>query len=175
MSVKVASAGEIKADIVANDSPSFTPVFEDNLSYQLGWSIAVSGDTLIAGSWDGNYCEWCSEDDEPLPGAARVFIRTSVGSNLDWEQQGDPLIVDDGEGGVYEGYRVAIDGDTALISATKRCQYCYTARLFVFERSNGIWNQTKMLHAGEDNRDDGAILRVALEGNTGRLYFSIHS
>lgn len=157
---------------MANDSPSFSSAFEENHSFQLGWSIAVSGDTLIAGSWDGYYCYWCSEDDEsePLPGAARVFIRTSADSNQDWEQQGDPLIVDDGEGGVYEGYRVAIDGDTALISATKRCQYCWAARLFVFERSNGIWNQTKMLHAHEDSRDDGTILRIALEGNTGKSF-----
>ncbi|KAL7502436.1 hypothetical protein ACHAXN_000403, partial [Cyclotella atomus] len=104
-------AWETKAEIVP-----------DELDSRLGWSIDVSGNTLIAGSWheqlywnetsnawDGKY---------QLPGSATVFVRTSANSNLEWEQQGNPLVVDDGEGGSYYGYRVALDGDTALISAT---------------------------------------------------------
>jgi hypothetical protein len=101
-------------------------------------------------------------------GSARVFVRTNPGSNVDWEQQGDPLIVDDEDGGVYTGYRVAIDGDTALISATHSSNGF--ARLFVFERSNNVWIQTKMLHTGIDSYDGYADgLRIALEGNTGEI------
>jgi hypothetical protein len=119
----------------------------------LGWSIDVSDDTLIAGSWNRI----------DLTSSATVFVRTSTDSNLDWEQQGEPLVVDDGEGGSYYGYRVAIDGDTVLISATK--METQEARLFVFERSDGVWEQTKMLHT--DGIDDGNILRIALDGDTG--------
>jgi predicted SPOUT superfamily RNA methylase MTH1 len=120
----------------------------------LGWSIDVSGDSLIAGSWNRS---------DLTRSSATVFVRTSTDSNLDWEQQGEPLVVDDGEDGSYYGYRVAIDGDTALISATKT--ETQEARLFVFERSDGVWEQTKMLHSG--GFDDGNILRIALDGDTG--------
>jgi predicted SPOUT superfamily RNA methylase MTH1 len=107
----------------------------------LGWSIDVSDDTLIAGSWNRI----------DLTSSATVFVRTSTDSNLDWEQQGEPLVVDDGEGGLYYGYRVAIDGNTALISASKI--ETQEARLFVFERSGGVWEQKKILHTG--GHDDG--------------------
>jgi hypothetical protein len=103
----------------------------------------------------------------PTLGSARIFVRTNPGSNVDWTQQGDPLIVNDGEGGVYSGYGVEIDGDTALISAT-HTSTGYT-RLFIFERSNGIWTQTKMLHTGINTYDgNGYGCPIALEGNTGK-------
>lgn len=161
-------AWEVKATISPNDHSDFAPDLSRDRGF--GWSIAVSGDTLIAGSWDKSTGYWDEDTntfvyDDPHPGSARVFVRTSSDSNTDWEQQGDPLIVDDGESGVYYGYRVAVDGDTALISATH--QVSGIARLFVFERSNAVWQQSKMLHVREDYYDDGNILRVALEGNTG--------
>jgi hypothetical protein len=118
----------------------------------LGWSMDVSGDTLIAGSWNGGFRHNLGWDPiYQLPGSAAVFVRTSTDSNLDWEQQGEPLVVDDGEGGLYYGYRVAIDGNTALISASKI--ETQEARLFVFERSGGVWEQKKILHTG--GHDDG--------------------
>ncbi|KAL7502533.1 hypothetical protein ACHAXN_000470, partial [Cyclotella atomus] len=47
------------------------------------------------------------------------------------------------------------------------------ARLFVFERSDGVWEQTKMLHADSDvyddwndDYDDWHIPRIALDGDT---------
>jgi hypothetical protein len=140
----------------------------------LGWSIDVSDDTLIAGSWNGNYRYNPTSESYweyyQLPGSATVFIRTSAGSNLEWEQQGEPLVVDDGEDGSYYGYRVAIDGDTALISAAK--METQEARLFVFERSGGVWVQTKMLHTG--GLEDGNILRIALDGDTGECRYLTH-
>jgi hypothetical protein len=102
-----------------------------------------------------------------------VFVRTNPGSNANWEQQGDPLIVDDGEDGVYSGYRVAIHGDTALISVTHTINGF--GRLFVFERSNGVWSQVKMLHTGVDIYDGmGFGFSIALEGNTGKPSVLLH-
>jgi hypothetical protein len=109
---------------------------------------------------------------EPKPGSARVFVRTNPESNVDWEQQGDPLIVDDGDGGVYEGYRVAIDGDTALISV--RNVESWNAGLFVFERTGDVWKQTAILHKSTPHYGDEDILRIALEGNTGKLLISFN-
>ena len=93
-----------------------------------------------------------------------MFVPRTSGSNVDWEQQGNPLIVDDGEGGDYYGYRVAIDGNTALITATHREDY--RQRLFVFQRSGVVWDQVAMLHVDKSYHDD--VLRVAIEGDTGK-------
>jgi hypothetical protein len=137
-----------------------------------GWSIDISGDTLIAGSWmDGPFVYWDQDTNSMVTlnqtqGSARVFVRTNPDSNVDWEQQGDELIVDDGEGGSYYGYRVAIDGDTALVSVTN--SDTHWARLFIFERSNGAWEQTKMLHTAIDSYG-GIVLHIALEGSTGEI------
>jgi hypothetical protein len=169
-------AWEVKANIMASDRAYFTPVLSPDPG--LGWSIDVSGDTLIAGSWtDGPYPYWDSSTNtvvemDPPPGSARVFVRTNPESNVDWEQQGDPLIVDDGEGGVYEGYRVAIDGDTALISV-RTVGGSFDAGLFVFERTGDVWEQTAVLHKSTPHYGDD-ILRIALEGNTGKLLISFN-
>jgi hypothetical protein len=142
----------------------------DELDSRLGWSIDVSGNTLIAGSWHEqlywNETSNAWDGKWYLPGSATVFVRTSADSNREWEQQGEPFVVDDGEGGSYYGYRVALDGDTALISATTlNPTLPPVAKLFVFERSGGVWEQTKILHTV--GFDDGNILRIALDGDTG--------
>jgi predicted SPOUT superfamily RNA methylase MTH1 len=111
-------------------------------------------------------------DEFPKPSSARVFVRTNSNSNIEWEQKGDPIIVDDGEGGVYEGYRVAIDGDTALISVRNVAQ-SRNAGLFVFERTGDVWEQTAMLHNSTPHYGED-ILRIALEGNTGKLLISFY-
>ena len=160
-------AWEIKAEVMP-----------DEVDHGMGWSIDVSGDTLIAGSWKER--QWLynetlgySVQEDVHPGAAYVFVRTDPSSNLGWEQQGDPLVVDDEEGGFYIGYRVAIDGDTALISATQ--SDTNVARLFVFERTDGVWEQKKMLHMdGVDYYHE--ILRIDIDGNTGEsVYNLVHS
>ena len=161
-------AWEVKADIFPNDDPDFTPVLSPDRGF--GWSIDVSGDTLIAGSrsfdygYDESVQNWVPI--EPHPGSARIFVRVTAGSNVDWEQQGDPLIVNDGEGGAYYGYRVAIDGDTALIAATQYAIDEYRQRVFVFQRSGGVWVQEMMLHVDKTYHDN--VLRVAIEGDTGK-------
>jgi hypothetical protein len=78
----------------------------------------------------------------------------------------DPLVyettltVPGGAPGDYFGYHVAVDGDTAAISAAGQ------NRVYVFVRSNGIWVQQDTLEppAGEDS--DPAFGIVALSGDT---------
>jgi len=150
---------EYKALLSPNADPSNDPSLADNL----GLHVAIDGNTAIVGSYgDGSSL-----------GSARVFVRTNVGSNLQWTQQ-DIIIVDDGldQNNGYMGYTVAVDGDTALIGAYKT-EPNMIARLFVFVRSEGIWTQQAVLHTEYDGSyfDDGRIPipRVALEGNTAVL------
>ena len=58
-----------------------------------------------------------------------------------------------------------------MISATK--METSVAKLFVFERSGGVWEQTKM--SLNDGVDVWNVLRIALDGDTGktkRMWFS---
>ena len=84
----------LKSSILFTQPPAWENKAEiepNEIDSGLGWSIDVSGDTLIAGSWKvRQYCynetsnEWMVENQ--LQGSVSVFIRTSTDSNLDWEQ-----------------------------------------------------------------------------------------
>lgn len=147
---------ELKAEIVPNDGPDFTPVLTPDEKF--GHSIAVSGDTLLAGSGSS--------------GSVRVFVRANPTSNLDWVQQGEPLIMDDGAGRSPTILDVDIDQDTALISARFYGGY---PKAFIYERDNGAWQQRKMLNIPNNWYDVYSFYRVALEGNTGELSHSYTS
>ena len=155
------SAWDLKAQVFAVNS-DLSP------DYGFGWSVAISGDTFIAGSYNNAEYDWETDTYGPGQGSARVFKRASLGSQVLWEQQGDPLVVKDLDDmdSKYVGYRVAIDDDTALISATKGVGG--VARLFVFERTATGWEQSAMLHVDNNYFDDGRIPQVALEGDTGQ-------
>ena len=110
--------------------------------------------------------DWETESYGPGQGSARVFRRVD-NSNLSWEQVQDPLIVNDpsNPSAKYFGYRVAIDGPTALIAATREDNGVKKSKVFVFELSvSGVWEQTAILPV--DMLDDGETPRVALQGDT---------
>lgn len=143
---------------------------DSSLDDGFGWSVAISGDTFIAGSYNSAEYDWATDSYGPGKGSARVYKYSGPGSEVLWEQQGDPLIVYDDQdpNAEYIGYRVAISGNTTLISATKGVGGI--ARLFVFELTANGWKQTAMLHIDNDYLDDGHIPRVALEGDVGKSY-----
>lgn len=63
------------------------------------------------------------------------------------------------------GYRVAMDGPTALIAATRENGGVNKSKVFVFEfLQNGAWEQTAVLPI--ETLDDGRIPQVALQGDT---------
>lgn len=153
---------QLKAEIFpdpTNDS-LLTP------DHGFGWSVDYSVDTLIVGSYRAGKYESETSTYAAGEGSARVFVRSDPSSNIEWIQQGPPLVIDDPDyAGDYVGYRVAIDGDTALVSATRGEHGA--ARLVVFTRSGDTWTQEVILAPGGDDPDDGLIPRVALEGDVG--------
>jgi hypothetical protein len=109
--------------------------------------------------------DWETESYGPGQGSARVFRRVG-NSNLSWEQVQDPLIVNDpaNPSAKYFGYRVAIDGTTALIAATREANGVKKSKIFVFELSaSDVWEQRATLPV--DMLDDGQTPRVALQGD----------
>jgi len=153
------STWDIRAQVTAIN-PDSSP------DYGFGWSVAMSGDTFIAGSYNSAEYIWETDSYGPGQGSARVFKYSGPESEELWEQQGEALVVNDPDDSdaAYVGYRVAIDGNTALISATRGVGG--VARLFIFELTENGWDQTAMLHIDNDYLDDERIPRVALEGGT---------
>ncbi|PCJ48300.1 MAG: hypothetical protein COA74_09275 [Gammaproteobacteria bacterium] len=122
-----------------------------------GISAAISGDTILVGA-DLN------EEKGFNAGAAYVFIR----SGDSWKQQAK-LTADDGAEGDIFGVRVALEDNTALISARRddhQDMGVDTGSVYVFTRSSTVWSQQAKLTAPDGKADDRFGRSVALSGET---------
>jgi len=123
------------------------------LDDELGWSVALSGDTALVGG------PYVGADDR---GAVYVFVR-SAGT---WSQEGPALVATDGAANDYFGCSVALSGDMALIGAHGADVGSQTNQgaAYVFVRSGSTWAFEKQLIAGDV--DDAFGYSVALAGDT---------
>ena len=141
------------AKLLASDS-----LFGENL----GWSVAVSGDTIVAGA---PYADVGGNTDE---GAAYVFVRPLNG----WVNGTETAKLI--EGGVaidHLGYSVAVDGDTVAVGAPDADVGPDSSRgaVFVFVKPGTGWAsgiQTAELTASDGVSDDQLGWSVAVEGDT---------
>ena len=81
------------------------------LVFKLGYSVAISGDVVVVGSWDSVSPNWDQ-------GAAYVYIKPGGGWAGDLTQSAK-LVASDGAAHDYFGYSVAISGDTVVVGAYK--------------------------------------------------------
>ncbi len=118
----------------------------------LGYSIAISGDTLVVGAFGNGGV-----------GAAYVFVRTGT----TWTQQAK-LTASDGTGADHFGRAVAVDGDTALIGSDRYDNGGSNdaGAAYVFVRSGANWSQQAKLTAGDPGSNDYFGHSVALSGGT---------
>jgi hypothetical protein len=123
-----------------------------------GWSVALSGETALIGAYQhdvgGNVYQ----------GAAYAFVR----SGTTWSQQAE-LNASDGAPGDLFGYAVALDGDTAVVSAQDdTVDYQQQGSAYVFTRSGTAWNQQVQLVASDAGMVErfGSNTGVAVEGDT---------
>ena len=127
-----------------------------------GFSVALDGETALIGA----EAQPGEDGVKPLgPAAAYVFTR----SGETWSQQ---QVLADGAGGVDEwtryGYSVALDGDTAVVSESRRAVdgNVQQGALHVYTRSAGVWTHQQLLV-----QDDGAAndmfggLAIAVQGD----------
>lgn len=127
------------------------PPSSDNAP-SFGASIAVSGNTMIVGSWGGIYFE----------GAVYIFVR----NGRDWVQQAR-LTPNGGAIGDYYGMKVAISGDTAFVSAEKATVSVQgQGVVYVYTRSGTTWTQRERIvnNTPIQNERYGTVLDV--DGNT---------
>ncbi len=121
-------------------------------SDQFGYSMAISGDTLLIGTVGSG------------SGARAAYLFNRQG-NL-WQQVKKP-IASDGVAGDYFGRSVAISNDTLLVGAFQANDLQGVA--YLFERNQGgadNWGQIKKITASDGAAGDRFGLSVAISGDT---------
>lgn len=125
----------------------------DNVSSDFGHVIALDGNTAIIGAPDyGGY--------DP---AAYIFIREEE----TWVQQAKLTASDSGYGD-YFGYRVALDGDKAIVGALYNDNENgeQAGAAYIFTRSGSTWAQQAKLIASDGAANDKFGYAVAINGDT---------
>ncbi len=122
---------------------------------QLGFSVALHKDTLVAGA---PYHDAKGADS----GAAHVFTRSGTA----WSQQ-TKLLASSGGAGDRFGHAVTVNGDTVVVGAPyDDDKGGDSGAAFVFARKGSSWSQQKLLLAADAAAADLFGTGVALEGNT---------
>jgi hypothetical protein len=146
---------------------------------QFGYSIALSGDTLVVGApfEDGKATGVDGDQDDDTrsaAGAAYVFTRTeSV-----WSQQAY-LKASNTDAADRFGESVALSGDTVVVGAFREDSNdtgvngdgtdnlsIFAGAAYVFTRTEGDWNQQAYLKASNTGANDNFGISVAVSGDT---------
>ena len=124
---------------------------------ELGYSVAISGNTIVAGSPTHN------SDMAHSVGAVYVFTDTAG----TWSQSQE-LTANDGAGGDYFGISVAISGSTLVAGAPYRLVGSNSEQgtVYVFANGAGGWMQSQELTAQDGGADDLFGDSVAISGST---------
>jgi hypothetical protein len=97
-----------------------------------------------------------------LSGPATAGVLAPAGS---WPQQ--KITADDAAMGDTFGYAVAVDGNVAVVGAPDGGNAGNgQGAVYVFVRSDGIWQQTQKLLAGDGASDDGFGFSVSVSGDS---------
>jgi hypothetical protein len=145
---------------------------------RFGWSVAVSGDTLVVGAYaenssatgvDGNQ----ADNSAGNSGAAYVFVR--LGGV--WSQQAYLKASNSGAGDFF-GYSVAVSGNTVVVGAQFEDSNATgvngdqannsspnVGAAYVFVRSGGVWSQQAYLKASNTQAGDQFGECVAISGD----------
>jgi hypothetical protein len=126
-------------------------------SDKLGYSVSISGDTVVAGASPG------APGINPLPGAAYVFTRT----NGTWTQQAKMTSPDGGPSDGF-GSSVAVSGDTAVVGAHDHDvgTNLEQGSAYVFVRAEGNWVYQAKLTAADGTTNDKFGNSVAISGDS---------
>jgi uncharacterized protein (TIGR03437 family) len=125
---------------------------------QLGFSVSVSGDTVLAGAPVKNCKFFCGTSRAVGVGGAYVFAR----SGSSWSQQAD-LVSSDGTPSDAFGSSVGVSGTTAIVLEGYN-ESLLTGSVFAFVRSGSSWIQQAKLLASDRVTGDG-LTSAAVSGN----------
>ncbi len=120
-----------------------------------GYSVGISGDTVIAGAY--------KDDDYRVDsGSAYVYVRAGE----EWSRQAKLTA---GDGAIYDkfGCSVGLSGDTAVVGAYWDDDAgSASGSAFVFIRSNTVWSQQAKLTASDAAASDWFGCSVGVSGDT---------
>ena len=128
-----------------------------HLTGQMGRSVAVDGDTMIAGA--------DSTDPNGLSdaGVARVYRADGLGG---WTLEAE-LTASDAAAGDQFGGSVSVSGDTAVVGASGDDDGgSSSGSAYVFTRSGGVWTQQQKLTASDAAAYDYFGWSVSVTGDT---------
>jgi hypothetical protein len=142
-----------------------SPGTESSLGGELGWSVAISGNTIVAGApYDAA---------SPSFGEAYVFVRPPGGwvsatqtAELSASDPSNP------NGDEYFGWSVGVSGNTIVVGAYHQGAgggYAAPGAAYVFTMPSGGWvnaTQTAELTASDPNGDEDLGWSVAVSDNT---------
>ncbi|MFS4459561.1 hypothetical protein [Bdellovibrio sp. HCB2-146] len=142
-------------------------------SDNFGWSVAISGDTIVVGAPLHDY-DAAGADAQTTAGAAWVFKRSAAVWNQEQKLVGTGLngrFADD-----YFGWSVVIDGDTVIVGcpdqsydASGGAAVSDAGAAFVFLRTGSTWSlQQKLVAIGTAARGVGDYFgaKLAISGDT---------
>jgi hypothetical protein len=136
-------------------SQGMLTVSDGAIGDQLGDSVALAGDLLLAGA------PYHSVGANNGVGSAYIFSR----SGANWSQQAR-LVAGDGATHDFFGLSVAIAADLAVVGAPSNFGEADSAgAAYEFARSTTSWNQVAKLHAPDAARDDRLGGTVAITGS----------
>ena len=132
-----------------------------SLAY-LGYSVAVDGDTVLAGAF-GSYTAFGRTGN----GSAYVFAKPASG----WTDGNETakLTASDRQPSGYFGFSVALDGDTAVIGASQHSDPeigAGSGAAYVFARESGVWGEKARLTHSDAAAGDNFGVSVAVEDGT---------
>ena len=119
---------------------------DPNMGDQFGWSVDISGHTIIVGAPIN------SENNLIEHGSAYIFTLNRQGNKDNWEEKAvlDPK--EDGRRNDNFGYAVAIDGDYAAIGSPGINSS--TGAVYVYKRSGGAWKQQQKIEVADGKKRD---------------------
>ena len=147
-----------------------------------GFSVAISGDTLVVGAIGEDSSISGGEDNNSIFDAGAVYVFTRSGSV--WTQQAllkaSYLLGSSGRGsnGNEFGYSVALSGDTLIVGSpnadssddhgdlNELFPAPSSGAAFVFTRNDGVWSHQASLSASNAEEDDWFGISVAISGDT---------
>jgi hypothetical protein len=124
-------------------------------NHLFGSSLAVDGSTVVVGAWgaDGN-----------VTGAGSAYVFTESGGF--WSEAAK-LSAGDGVSGDWFGISVALNGNTAVIGASRADGNVTDAgSAYVFTESGGFWSEQASLNASNGAAGDLFGVSVSLQGAT---------
>ena len=132
-----------------------------SLAY-LGYSVAVDGDTVLAGAFGSD-----TSFGRTGNGSAYVFAKPASG----WADGNETtkLTASDLQPSDYFGFSVALDGDTAVIGARQHNDPgtgAGSGAAYVFTRESGVWGEKAKLTASDAAAGDNFGVSVAVEDDT---------